>query len=305
MGLSRLGGAGPSFDGAGTSVIMSGSSDLPDRLGPYVVEGLIVTSAFSRVFRARDEALGRQVALKVFHLTEARAARLPYSWADWRRRFIAEARILARIDHPNVVRVEGLDFLADHTPYMVMPWHVANLRVAIGRDTRDPKRLGRLPEAEHPRAVSPATARTILREASLGLAALHARNIVHRDLKPTNLLLTARQGGTVRLCDLGMAKLPSEVASSRGGVWIGTENYCAPEQREDASRVTDRADIYALGVLAYRLIAGRLPQGAFPPASELVAGLSGQWDKLVRDMMNPVAAGRPTAVQVAARLAAL
>lgn len=284
---------------------MAKDSDVPARLGGYAVEALVVTSAFSRVFRARDEALGRRVALKVFHLTEAKADRLPYSPADWRRRFIAEARILARIDHPNVVRVEALGYLPDDTPYIVMPWHVANLRVAIGRDARDPALRAGLPEAERPRAIAPARARVILREACLGLAALHARGIVHRDIKPTNLLLTARQDGMVRLCDLGMAKLPSAAASSRGGVWIGSENYCAPEQREDASRVTDRADIYALGVLAYRLVTGRLPQGAFPPAGDLVAGLSRRWDDLVRTMMNPVAAERPTAVQAAAQLAVL
>lgn len=284
---------------------MFGGNEIPARLGPYAVEDLVVTSAFSRVFRARDDILGRRVALKVFHLAEAKAETLPYSPADWRRRFIAEARILARIDHPNVVRVERLDYLPDGTPYIVMPWHVANLRVAIGRDTRDPASLAGLPEAERPRAVSPARARLILREACLGLTALHARGVVHRDIKPTNLLLTARDAGMVRLCDLGMAKLPSAVASSRGGVWIGTENYCAPEQREDASRVTDRADVYAVGVLAYRLVTGRLPLGAFPPAADLVAGLSKRWDELVRMMMNPVAAARPTAVQVAAQLAAM
>lgn len=280
------------------------NGDIPTRLGPYVVEDLVVTSAFSRVYRARDVALERRVALKVFHLTEAKAASLPYSPEDWRRRFIAEARILARIDHPNVVRVEGLDVLPDGPPYIVMPWHVANLRAEIGRDTNDPVRLAALPEAERPRAVAPGRAASILRQACLGLAALHARSVVHRDVKPTNLLLTARQGGQVRLCDLGMAKLPAAAASSRGGVWIGTENYCAPEQREDASRVTDRADVYAIGVLAYRLLTGRLPQGAFPPPSA-VTGVAPGWDDLVRAAMNPTAAQRPTAVQMAARLAAL
>lgn len=283
---------------------MQGGRDIPARLGPYVVEDLVVTSAFSRVYRARDDALGRRVALKVFHLTEAKAASLPYPAEEWRRRFIAEARILARIDHPNVIRVLGLDALADGTPYMVMPWHVANLRVEIGRDTHDPARLAALPEAERPRAVTPRRAAAILRQACQGLAALHARAVVHRDVKPTNLLLTARSDGQVRLCDLGMARLPGHAASSRGGVWIGTENYCAPEQREDASRVTDRADVYAIGVLAYRLLTARLPQGAFPPASA-VAGVAPAWDDLVRAAMNPVAAERPTAVQLAARLAGL
>lgn len=279
-------------------------SDSPVRVGSYVVEDLVVTSAFSRVYRARDDALGRRVAIKVFHLAEAKAAGLPYPPEEWRRRFVAEARILARVDHPNVVRVENMGWLADGTPFMVMPWHVANLRVEIGRDTHDPERIAALSEGERPRPMAAAArACAVLRQACLGLAALHAQGVVHRDVKPTNLLLTARQGGIVRLCDLGMAKLPRGEAASRGGVWIGTESYCAPEQR-DASRVTDRADVYAVGVLAYRLLTGRLPQGAFPPPSALAAVGAG-WDELVRAAMNPLAAERPTAVQLAARLAAL
>lgn len=284
---------------------MQQNDDFPSRLGSLVIEERVVTSAFSRVYRARDEALGRRVAIKVFDLDDERAARLPYARDEWRRRFFAEARILARIDHPHVVRVDQLGQLADGTPYMVMPWHVANLRRDIGRDTSDPQRLAELPEAERPRALAPARAAVVLRQLCLGLAALHAKGVVHRDVKPTNLLLTARDGGSVRLCDLGMARLPGGPGESRGGVWIGTEDYTAPEQREDASRVNDRADVYAVGVLAYRLVTGRLPKGAFPPAATLVPGLGADWDRLINSAMNPRAADRPTAVQMAARLAPL
>jgi serine/threonine protein kinase len=270
--------------------------EVPPTLGVYAIEELVVTSAFSRVFRGRDRLLGRPVAIKVFTLTESREARLPYDRDEWRRRFVAEARLLAQIDHPHVIRVDALGYLTDGTPYMVMPWHVANLRREIGRDTNDPDRLAALPEAERPRKLALERTRAIIRQLCLGLAALHARGLVHRDVKPTNLLLTARENGEVRLCDLGFAHRPGSGAASRAGVWIGTPNYCAPEQREDASRVTDRADIYAVGVLAYRLLAGVLPVGAFAPIDH--AG----FDEIIRGAMAPRPSDRPNAVELAAQL---
>lgn len=275
---------------------------IPDHLGPYQVEALVVSSAFSRVYRARDEGLGRQVAIKVFHLSPEKAARLPYDTQEWCRRFLAEGRVLARLDHPHVVRVDGLGRLADGTPFLVMPWHPANLRREIGRDFHDES----LPAAERPRAVTPERARQVLRQTCLGLAALHAKGIVHRDLKPTNLLLTARENGMVRLCDLGMARLPDGGLAERPGVWIGTADYCAPEQRADASSATDRADIHALGVLAYRLVTGRLPKDEGAPAlpSALVPGLPPVFDRLVSTALSPRPEDRPTAVAVAAWLAA-
>ncbi|MBF0326508.1 MAG: serine/threonine protein kinase [Alphaproteobacteria bacterium] len=270
--------------------------EVPPTLGVYAVEELVVTSAFSRVFRGRDRLLGRPVAIKVFTLSEAKEERLPYDRDEWRRRFVAEARLLAQIDHPNVIRVDALGYLADGTPYMVMPWYVANLRREIGRDANDPDRAAALPEPERPRSLTPERTRSVIRQLCLGLAALHARNLVHRDVKPTNLLLTARENGDVRLCDLGFARRPGGGAASRAGVWIGTPNYCAPEQREDASRVTDRADIYAVGVLAYRLLTGALPVGAFAPVGH--AG----FDQIIRGAMAPRPADRPTAVELAAQL---
>lgn len=276
---------------------------LPVRLGPYVVEEPVVASAFSRVYRAREDGLGRLVAIKVFHLEAEKAARLPYTPEDWQRRFIAEARLLGRLDHPHVVRVDGLGRTGDGRPYMVMPWHPANLRREIGRDSDDAQAVAALPPGERPRPLPVPRVRRVLRQACLGLAHLHARGVVHRDVKPTNLLLTAREEGEVRLCDLGMALLPGEAAAERAGVWIGTAAYCAPEQRRDARSVTDRADIYSVGVLAYRLLTGRLPGKEAPPPSVVVPGLPAEYDRLVDAAMAPLPANRPTAVALAAALA--
>jgi serine/threonine-protein kinase len=275
---------------------------VPSVLGNYVIEALVVAGAFSQVFRALDRELGRTVAVKVFSLSPDKEAGLPYDRAEWRRRFVAEARLLARMDHPHLVRVDALGWLPDGTPYTVMPWHAANLRREIGRDLHDADHPRALPAVERPRALSAGRARTVLRQVCLGLAALHAQGVVHRDVKPTNLLLTARENGVVRLCDLGFARGPGGSGMSRAGVWIGTADYCAPEQRADASRATDRADIYAVGVLAYRLLTGMLPVGAFSPVAALGVADAGRWDALIRAAMAPRPSDRPTAVELAVEL---
>lgn len=275
----------------------------PARLGIYEIRELVVTSSFSRLYRAHDPLLDRWVAIKVFDLSPEKEASLPYDRQEWQRRFVAEARILAAMDHPHVVRVDAMGHLPDGAPYMVMPWHVANLRREIGRDVFDPERQKTVPVEQRPRAVAPERAIEILRQTCLGLAALHRRGIVHRDVKPSNLLLTERHDGMIRLCDLGMAKQGADMSRSRAGVWIGTLDYLAPEQRENAAAATDRADVYAVGVLAYRLLTGKLPVGAFAPVSTLVEGVGTALDHWVGDALAPDPVLRPPAIRMAARLA--
>lgn len=275
------------------------------RLGPFEIRELVVRGGFSVVYRGRDVLLGRPVAIKVFHLSPEKEQSLPYDHEQWRNRFIEEARLLARLDHPHVVRVDQLGFLADGSPFMVMPWHVANLRREIGQDVFDPTLLEQLAPVARPRRLAPARAIHILRQICLGLAALHRRGIVHRDVKPSNVLLTARQDGDVRLCDLGMARNRRQSSQSRAGLWIGTYDYCAPEQRQNAAAVTDRADIYSLGVLAYRLLSGVLPVGAFIPVSALGTGIPDALDAWIADALAPDPTARPAAIRMAARLVEL
>lgn len=292
---------GPSRESRG------GSSSVPERIGRYPLQALVVTSNFSHLFRAVDPELNRALAIKLFRVAPSRLERLPYDRAEWQRRFIVEARVLAAIDSPHVIRVDDFGW-HEGAPYLVMPYCVANLRREIGRDANDPQQAAALPEAERPRAVAPPRAMEIVRETCLGLAALHAQGFVHRDVKPTNLLLTTRAHGTVKLCDLGLAKLPQRDGSrsvSQAGVWIGTPDYLAPEQRENAAAATDRADVYAAGVLAYRLLTGRLPVGAFPPPGVLVADVPPELDRLVMAMLAPTPRDRPPALSIAVQLGVL
>ena len=272
-------------------------------VGGLVVRELVVEGGFSQVWRAWDPLLERDMAVKVFRLDDAKAAELPIPREAWRRRFIAEARLLAGLDHPNLVRVMGFGQLDDGSPYMLMPYYVANLRREIGSDAIAPDEIENLPPLQLPRPVAPRRATEILRQTCLGLAVLHARGCVHRDVKPTNLLTTEREGGDVRLCDLGMAKAAGEEPLPPG-VWIGTPDYAAPEQMAAAVNATDRADVYSVGVLGWRLLTGRLPLPDDPPAGAM-AGIPPALAPVLDAARAPQPERRPTALQMAAVLSSV
>src|SRR5204863_9926461 len=113
----------------------------------------------------------------------------------------------------------------------------------------------------------------------------HAHGIVHRDVKPANILVRGdpSKDGSVKVVDFGVAQLATGqytlTSLTRSELVLGTINYMSPEQRVDASEVDHRADVYALGVVAYELLTGRLPIGAFEPPSELGRGIGRAADR--------------------------
>ncbi|CAA7623224.1 serine/threonine-protein kinase [Magnetospirillum sp. UT-4] len=264
----------------------------------------VVSGNFSHVYRAWDAGLARWVAVKVPRHVPA-GGWGPLGPEEWRRRFVAEARILAAMDCPHLIRIDRMDRLADGRPCVAMPWHVANLRLEIGRDAKGPENMARRPADQCPRRMAAGRACEVLRQVCLGLAALHAKGYVHRDVKPTNLLLTDRVDGTVRLCDLGFAKIPGQEPEGWAGRWIGTPNYAAPEQMREALSATDRSDVYSVGVLAYRLLTGLLPVGAFRPASQVAEGVPVPFDGVIAAAMARRPGDRPRAVELVAALTAL
>jgi len=268
----------------------------PARIGRYTVDAPVVSGTFARLFRARDPALDRQVAIKLFSLAPEQAAAICFDVAEWRRRFVVEARVMAALDHPHVVRVLDVG-RHEGAPYMVMPYLAANLRREIGRDEGGPG----LAPLERPRAMEPRRAATVLAELASALAAIHAAGLVHRDVKPTNLLLTRPQNGSVKLCDFGMAKVAGR-AEPAEPVWFGSPDYMAPEQGRGAHFATDRSDVYAAGVLGWRLLLGRLPDGdisGLPP--EAPDGLR----RLLADATSVEPCRRPSAAEMVGRLAEL
>jgi predicted ATPase/class 3 adenylate cyclase len=184
------------------------------------------------VYRARDERLEREVALKFLppHLNADEAAK---------KRFMVEARAAASLEHPNICTVHEIGETDDGQLYIVMGCYdgeTLDRRVARGP----------LPVAEATR---------IAVDVARGLAKAHDRGIVHRDVKPANVMLTA--DGVVKILDFGIAKL-SDVSVTQTGGAIGTIAYMSPEQAFGET-VDRRTDVWALGVVLYEMLAGVRP----------------------------------------------
>jgi serine/threonine protein kinase len=186
------------------------------------------------VFRARQRALDRVVAVKVLRIECCRDRR-------FRRRFRREGRAVAQLDHPNVVRVFAWD---EHEgrPYLAMEFlEGGSLRARLARGSLPPKEAAELALA--------------LAE---GVAAAHRAGIVHRDLKPANVLY--RGDGTPVITDFGVAKRQGDdTALTITGTVLGTPSYMAPEQAAGRTDVGPAADVHALGALLYECLTGRPP----------------------------------------------
>ncbi|MCX4245525.1 serine/threonine-protein kinase [Paraliomyxa miuraensis] len=199
------------------------------------------------VYRARQVRLDRDVAVKLMRPEVGHDPELA-------RRFEREAKALARLDHPGIVRVHDFGQAAG-VCYLVM-------------ELVDGPNLRALME----QGLSDAQAFDIVDQLCDALAYAHQQGVVHRDVKPENVLVDRR--GRVRVADFGLAKLQVE---PRGGATrtrrvLGTPQYMAPEQLRDPESVDQRSDIFAIGVVFYEMLTGQLPVGRFPAPSELGRG---------------------------------
>jgi len=206
--------------------------------GRYRLESRLGFGGMSTVHRAMDERLERRVAVKLLaeHLAED---------PTFVSRFQREAQAAARLVHPNIVQVfdSGLDE-ASHQHFIVMEYIEGQSCAEILRDDG---------------WVDVEEAVAIIEQACEGLHYAHRHGVVHRDVKPGNLL-RAREGD-VKLADFGIAKATEQSSITQVGSVLGTAAYLAPEQAR-GEEAGPRADLYALGVVAYQLISGRLPYEA-------------------------------------------
>lgn len=227
-----------------------------DSIGKYVIHRAAVTTGYAQVLFCHDPDLMVPVAVKVFDPSRLRGS--AFGPAQLMERFLGEARLMASFDHPYIVPVKTLERTGTGTgiPYFVMPYLAAHLPFEIGKDQETD-----LSSPDRPRRLPLARTVTILRQLASALSALHRRGVVHRWVKPSNILLTGRENGAVRLADFSMAKLPDRDLPMPES-WPWDTAYCAPEQRDNASTAGPQADVYSLGVLACRLMTGRLPEAS-------------------------------------------
>ncbi len=215
-------------------------------IGPYQLVQLIGEGSMGRVFLARHQRLGRQVALKILRSEHVRNRSLV-------QRFFQEARAVNQINHEHIVQV--FDFVEEQTPggetrvYCVMEFLTGcNLWSLIKRESLPVSRIAK-----------------IMRQVCTALDAAHRVGVIHRDIKPDNIFVVPRADGSdyVKVLDFGVAKLTAPltgetVSGTLDGTMIGTPTYMSPEQAAGLSTDT-RTDIYGVGTVLYEMLAGQPP----------------------------------------------
>lgn len=238
-----------------------------DRIGDkYVITQLLGVGANGAVYEATHEAIGHRVAIKIVH--QALTTR-----DDIIERFKREAKVCGTIRDRHVGQVYDVGQLADGAPYMVM-------ELLEGKPLLDLLKRKRLPIA---------TVLDVGRQLLSGLVAAHAVGVVHRDVKPANLMLSRERNGEylLKLVDFGISKRMVRDITERNvtveGTVIGSPDYMPPEQLR-GGEVDHRADLYAVGVVLYEAVTGRMPFDA-PSMTELLAAI-------MRDPVTPPSALR-------------
>jgi len=213
--------------------------ELSQLLSGYEVTDLIATGGMGAVYRANQVSLDRAVAIKL----------LPSELNDptFREQFQAEARAMAKLNHPNLIGI--YDFgQADGMPYIIM-------ELVNGKSLYD---------SSYGKAIDQTTACELIIGICRGLAHAHAAHIIHRDIKPSNILLDSN--ANPKIGDFGLASASD--ADNEGATVFGTPGYAAPEVLASAKNIGIPSDLYAVGIILYQLLTGKMPdEPASPPST--------------------------------------
>lgn len=239
------------------------------QLSGYVVDAILGRGAMGTVYRGRQLSLERPVAIKVMSADLV-------GQKEFVLRFRREAAALAALSHENIVAIIDQGHVDDHW-YFVMEFVAGPTlrRVISQRILRTPRALD------------------LALQVGRGIEYAHAKGVVHRDLKPENVLLVDRGSARylAKICDFGLADIlysnRSFVNLTGSRISMGTVNYMAPEQRQDAGRVDQRADVFSFGVLLYEMLTGELPLGSFAPPTAKNRDLDPSLDGVILRALEP------------------
>ena len=271
-------------------------------IGNYRLTRLLGEGGMGMVYQAVHDGVGGQAAIKILRPEVAQKK-------DATTRLFNEARAANSIPHPGIVRIFDCGYTSQGVAYLAMEYLAGeSLRARIDRE----------------RSLSVADALRIARQIASVLQAAHARQVVHRDLKPDNIMLVPDPelpgGERVKLLDFGVAKLAetlnAEPMLTRSDMLMGTPTYMAPEQCRGAKHVTDRSDVYSLGVILYQMLAGVPPftgdtvgeliamhlADSEPLLAELAPHVDPEVCMLVHAMLRKKPAERPSVEEVAQEL---
>jgi serine/threonine protein kinase len=237
------------------------------RIGRYEVCGFLGKGGTSTVYKVKLPVVGKVVALKLLAPHPNLVDLLGEE--EVKRRFVAEALTMAHLRHPNLLAIWDFDE-SEGRPFLVMEYYCNSLGVMIGEHY----------EVERPsRVLSVEKALHYVRQVVFGLSCLHEAGIVHRDIKPYNVFITDED--TVKIGDFGLSKLRGERVSGPKNLVVGSPYYAAPEQERAPEAVDGRADLYSVGVMLYRMLAGVLPIDGWTRLSRLNPDLDQAWDAFV------------------------
>ncbi len=235
-------------------------AELQRLLPKYGITSLLGRGGMGAVYEGRQLSLDRPVAVKIL------SAALEGQSLGFAERFKNEARAMAKLNHPGIVAVHDFGEAAGSLCYIVMEF-VGGTDVA-----KMIAEQGRL-HTDH--------AMAIIAHVCDALAYAHERGIIHRDIKPANIMVG--YDGVVKVADFGLAKMTQGESAgvTQSGLALGSLHYMAPESMIYGTEVDHRADIFALGVMLYHMLTGKVPRGLFAPPSQQIPGLDPRYDSII------------------------